>query len=66
MVGRVQFSDLPPVKSTCFDPRADSRVPGMCSRITRAKLARVDEYEVAFHNKRVTAMLAALQCCNHL
>jgi len=39
--------------------REDGRVLGWYSKITRAKLARVDEYEAAFHYERVTAMLVS-------
>ena len=42
-----------------FNGNEESRVPGMVFEITDAELASVDEYEVAFFYKRVTALLAS-------
>ena len=42
-----------------FNGNEESRVPGTVFEITDAELAHVDEYEVAFLYKRVTAMLAS-------
>jgi gamma-glutamylcyclotransferase (GGCT)/AIG2-like uncharacterized protein YtfP len=42
-----------------FNGNDDSRVPGMVFEITDAELASVDEYEVAFFYKPVTATLAS-------
>ncbi|MEJ7813211.1 MAG: gamma-glutamylcyclotransferase family protein [Gemmatimonadaceae bacterium] len=42
-----------------FNGNDESRVPGMLFEITDAELVIIDEYEVAFFYKRVTAMLAS-------
>jgi hypothetical protein len=41
-----------------FSGNEDSRVPDMVFEITDAELGSIDEYETAFLNKRVAAMLA--------
>jgi hypothetical protein len=51
-IGKTHHADVK------FNGNEDNRVPDMVFEITDAELATVDEYEAAFLNKRVAAMLA--------